>query len=92
MGRSTTPTYRVEFVANVPMSMGAWNGKINGRATDANAERYRQSMNQSFQPGGVNSHVTEAHGVVPHISKVVVIRQSSNAVVATAQAPMFEVV
>lgn len=92
MGRSYTPTYRIELVANVPMSMGAWNSKFNGRPTNANAERYRQSMNQSFQPNSGHPNAATGERVVPHIYKVVVVRQSTGKVVATALAPKFEVV
>lgn len=92
MGRSITPTYVAEFTVNhghlTPM---AWDCKRYGRPTDANAEKFRKFYNMSFQPGRVNGPLTE-DDVILHISEVRVIRNDgSKEVVATATAPLFEV-
>ena len=92
MGRSVTPTYRVEVQANTRMDMFSWDCKVNGRATETNLENWRQAYNASFGPGGVNWHVSEASGVVVHISKARLIRQRTGEVVAETNAPLFEVV
>lgn len=92
MGRSTTPTYRVEVVANVPMSWFGWDCRINGLPTAANAEKFRTGYNATFQPNSGHPNATTGDRVVPHISKVQVIRQRTGAVVAEAVGPMFEVV
>lgn len=93
MGRSVTPTFRTEVRANIGRygSFG-WDCKVNGRPTQKNADAYRDHMNQSFCPGGVNDHISKSRGVVPHISEVKVIRQSTGEVVVVSNAPMFEVV
>ena len=93
MGRVYTPTYRVEAASNVPgLTIFGWCCRTNGRATDKNADRWRKGMNQSFQPGGNNWHVSKANGVVPHLHEVRIVRQRTGEVVAVASAPMFEVV
>jgi len=92
MGRSVTPTYRVEVVTNVgritPM---AWDCKRDGRPNQKNIDQWRVDINKSFQPDGVNWHVSESSGIVQHISKATVIRQSTHEVVAVSEMPMFEV-
>lgn len=93
MGRSTTPTFRAEVKGNNwNFEMFGWDCKRNGRPTQANVDRYRDSLNKSFQPGGVNWHVSESRGVVAHVSEVRVIRQAGGEVVAVSKAPLFEVV
>lgn len=96
MGRSYTPAYRIEAECNVPgMSFFAWDVKIHGKPTDANAEKYRVSMNDSFQPGGVNEHIARGDQVVPHIIGIKIVAQKgakAGQVVAEARMPMFEVV
>lgn len=99
MGRSYTPTYRVETFDNRMnvslyqrrLESCAWNCKRDGRPTEANAEKYRQEMNKTFLPGGVNYHISESCGFTIHISTVWIIRQSTGELVAKAKAPMFEV-
>ena len=92
MGRSVTPTYRVEVRANVNMGTTyTWDGKIHGRANEANLEKWRKALNASFQPKGVNWHVSDSLGVVPHICRATLIRQRTGEVVAEVTAPMFEV-
>lgn len=90
MGRSVTPTFRVEVTANVHITDMFWSVKQSGKPTAENAEKFRKMLNESFAPGGVNA--PKGDEIVPHISKVRVIRQSTNAVVAEASAPLFEVV
>ena len=92
MGRSYTPKYRIEVKCNVPMDwLGCWDSKQYGRVSNVNAEKYRTTFNQSFLPGGVNAHVSEARGVVPWIYHVDVVRQSDGKVMASAHAPAFEI-
>ena len=64
-----------------------------GYPTEANAEKLRKSLNNSFQPSGVNGHVSRAVGYVIHVSAIRVYRNiPSQPVVAESKAPMFEVV
>ena len=93
MGHSITPTFRAEVKANIGhYSSFSWDCKVNGRPSQKNVDSYRVHMNRSFAPGGVNDHISQSRGVIPHISEVKVIRQSTGEVVATSNAPMFEVV
>jgi hypothetical protein len=91
MSRSTTPTYRVEVTANKPMGNFAWHGKQDGRATEANLEKWRQSYNTSFQIGGVNGPRND-DDIIVHISSARLIRQSTGEQVAETRAPSFEIV
>ena len=88
MGRSYTPKYRAQY-----RDQRGWQDiSYRHKATDADAEKFRQGLNKSFQPGGVNYHLSEAAGYILHASKVEVLRNVKHAyVVATASAPMFEV-
>lgn len=96
MGRVITPTYRVEAAVNVlGFSFFGWDCRINGRPTVKNAEKWRRATNESFQPNGVNWHVSQATGVVPHITQVRIVAQKgprTGEVVAETKMPMFEVV
>lgn len=94
MGRNTIPTHRIEVRTNDTSAPPycAWDSKYHGRANQKNLEKWRITMNASFQPGGVNAHITEAHGIVPHIISAKLIHQKTNAVVAETQMPAFEVV
>ena len=94
MGRTVTPKYRIEVRANglTVMSDYPWDSKHYGRATDKNLEKWRTGMNASFQPGGVNEHISEARGTIPHISVAKLICQRTGEVVAMTKMPVFEVV
>jgi hypothetical protein len=97
MGRSYTPTFRVEYRDQKGWHDQAWSDPL-GRTqlrkdpTDAQAEEWRKTMNRSFDLGGTNYHVSQATGILLHISEVRIIRQKTGKVVATAKMPMFEVV
>lgn len=91
MGRSTTPTYRVEVIANKVFGLFAWNGRQDGAATEANLEKWRQSYNTSFQVGGVNGPRND-DDIVVHISSAKLVRQSTGEVVAEVTGPAFEIV
>lgn len=93
MGKSYEPTYRVEVTQSVrfKVTMG-WDTKSWGRASAANLEKWVKTYNKSFQPGGVCAHLSEPSGIVPHIYKAQIVRQSNNDIEYTYNAPMFEVV
>lgn len=99
MGRSITPTFRVEFHDNpfAPVNLGlhrcmTWNTKIWGRPTAANLEKWRNKMNEGFAPGGCNAHISEERGYTVRVSHARIVRQSNRDVVAEYSAPMFEAV
>jgi len=93
MGRVTTPKYRAEFRTNAKtyLTPACWNCRTMGRPTAENAEKYRQRLNASFQPGGVNGPRYPGD-VIVHVNRVLIVNQFTNQVVAEANAPMFEVV
>lgn len=91
----TTPKYRVETreTGNPDPRITESNTyPWKGRATVTRLEDWRQRMNKSFAPGGINFHVSKSRGVVIHIKGAKIIRQSDGEVIAETQAPLFEVV
>jgi hypothetical protein len=90
VGKVITPTYRVEYRDNASRSNSsmAWQG----RATQKRLEQWRKDYNKSFNHGGANYHVSQALGVVVHISHAWIINQRTGEIVAKTQMPMFEVV
>lgn len=92
MGRSITPKYVVNCFYRRPNgSIGCDEMIWRGCATNARAEDFRKTFNESFQPGGVNFVANAAF--IPHYFKVQVrYNRPSGSVVAEANAPMFEVV
>ena len=97
MGRSYKLKYYVTYRDNTmsPAMNDNWityDSKRHGKPTDAVAENIRKKLNESFAPDGVNYHVSTARGVVIHVTKLKIIRQSDDAVMGEATAPMFEVV
>lgn len=92
MGRSTTPTFVVDYQDQLGLHKAIWNVKDSGKPTDANLEAWRVLMNQSMLPGGCNEHVSKSVGFIPHVSKATIRNQKTGKLnVATAKAPMFEV-
>ena len=101
MGRSTTPTFRVEFTKTYKLSgfnHMAWystdgpNRTGYGKPTEANLAKLIKHMNQSYQPGGANAHLQRAGQDRPSsITEARIVRQSTGKVVATYAVPMFEV-
>jgi hypothetical protein len=97
MGRSFTPTYRVEYRTNnmhpnAPSNWLTYDYKRHGKPTAAKAEDMRKRLNTSFDRDGINFHVSKAAGVVLHVTSLKIVHQESTEVVAEATAPMFEVV
>ena len=95
MGKSSTPKYRIELRSNDPKRKWdsyAYLVKNYGKPTEANAKRFRNDMNASFQGGGTNYHITEGLGYVLHYSDAQIVEQKTGRVVAKYKAPVFEVV
>lgn len=86
MGRIITPTYRVEFQDQTGEHRMAWNG----RATKKRLEEWRKTYNASFEPGGVNDHLSTEF--VLHISHARIVHQDTGRVVCATEMPSFEVV
>ena len=94
MGRTIIPTYYAETRDN--RNLGwlhlAWNCRDHGWPSVENAERYRDSLNKSFKIGGVNEHISRSAGILVHVSELRIIHNKTGEVVASAKAPLFEVV
>ena len=93
MGRSTTPTFRIEGTATrisdgrrFPVHQ-AWLTKYAGRPTDETLAAHVKVAEASTAPGGVNEHLG-----AERIGFARVVRQATGEVVATYTAPVFEVV
>lgn len=89
MGRSLTPTYRVEYYDQAKHKRHcAWEG----RATDKRLAQWVKDLNYSFMPGGVNVHISHSLRYMPHVHKAKIIRQATGEIVAVYHAPAFEVI
>lgn len=85
MSRVVTPAYRIEFrVAGAHWTPSAWNGKRDGRPTDAKLADHVAALEASTRPGGVNEHLGETV-----VFSARVVRQSNDEVVASYAGPMF---
>lgn len=102
MGRIITPKYRVEYRTNhlalgfVLSDMLTKDGKRvltmcwDGPATMPKLKEWRVRFNRSFQKGGANEHLSQAHGE-DHIHWARIVNQKTGQVVAEVTAPTFEV-
>jgi hypothetical protein len=93
MGRTVTPTFRIEGLAR-RISDGrrfplyhAWPTKHAGRPTDATLAAYVEVAEAATLAGGVNAHLG-----AEQITEARVIRQSTGDVVATYRPAAFQVV
>jgi len=62
-----------------------------GKATQKRLEEYVMQYGKSLELGGANEHISKSLGYIPYPNKAILIRQSTNEVVATWQAAMFQV-
>lgn len=93
MGRSYTPKYVVRIIDQSGAMEMCWNCRTNGNPSVIAAEKFRQKMNESVQPGGCNDHLKVFGNGTPHFSKVIIRRNNvRGCVVAVANSPMFEIV
>ena len=95
MGRTSTPTYRVEFKDNTSghyWNQQSWDCRQDGTPTEANLEQWRIRYNASFQSDGINFHCSKSLGKVIHISEARLVRQATGQIVVATRMPMFEVV
>lgn len=86
MGRSYTPTYRLEFHDGSPQ-VQAWRGK----ATAGALEQWVFSYSKSLELGGVNQHISQKLGHIPYPNKARIVRQATGEVVAKWKAGLFQV-
>jgi hypothetical protein len=89
MGRSVTPTYRVEVwdgVKKTPDVM-AWEG----RASEALLGEWVYVYGKSFEHDGVNAQVSNMLGYIPYPTRARIVHQRSGEVKAEWKAAMFQV-
>jgi hypothetical protein len=79
MGKSITPTFRVEMklLGSAPV-VCSWPTKHVGRPSDTTLAQYVRDFENSTMPGGVNEHLG-----AEFVDSAVVIRQATGEVVAT---------
>ena len=93
MGKSTTPTFRIELKMNGNFNTSfVFDTKEHGRPTIGNAEKYRNGMNNSLKEGGTNYHITERQGFYKPYTDARIINQKTKEIVIEFKAPMFEVI
>jgi hypothetical protein len=78
--------YRLALTANVQITDIGRDRFMN----TTQLENYRRQLNRSFQPGGFN-FPSGRTDIVPHVSRVRLIRQSDGTVVSGCAGPLFEV-
>jgi hypothetical protein len=101
MGRSSTPKYVIEVIeprvrkdnsiAHVPVVM-IWEYKRHGKPTDANVKKYVHIYAKSFEPGGVNSGISQEIGYIPYPSRAFVrLNRIGSPAIASFDVPNFYV-
>lgn len=92
MGRTITPSYRVELMEHRVGSFGPAVNRMgwDGRPTVANLERYVFAYVDSLKAGGVNAHISESLGYIPIPHSARIVRQKTGRIVASWQAAMFQ--
>jgi hypothetical protein len=99
MGKSTTPTFRIEYSERgqerpnlvTTQNTMSWSSRQHGKPTAENLRIYVMKYAKSLEAGGCNEHISQALGRIPYPSAMWIIRQSNNSVVASWKAAMFQV-
>lgn len=93
MGRTSTPTYRIEFTGGDLGDRMAWRPKQSGRPSTENIEKYIAEYVRSSGIGGANEHIGRMLGrmMIPPKSARIVRQTGPNAgeVVASWTCPAF---
>lgn len=99
MGKTFTPTYRLEVTENARKSYTAplrgmhntfgWKAKEYGKPTTANLEKWITAYHESLKLGGCNEHLSRSLGYLPTLKAAKIIRQSTGEVMAEWNAPAF---
>lgn len=83
MGCTVTPTYVIRITQNYRGSDTiVWNTKLNGAPTAENLIKWRKAMNESFNLGGVNEHITKSLGHIARITGAALVNQKTCHVIA----------
>ena len=88
MGKSITPTFRIEASAGAVIPM-IWDCKQDGRPNAANLETLVLDYIVSTYPGHPNEHISRSLGYIPVPNWARVVRQKTGEVVAQWTAPVF---
>lgn len=82
MGRTTTPTYRIQVQENINPGIwkdhGFWDKRSTerfGKPSNRGLELWMDGVNESFGPSGVNSHVGMVDGIQRQIIQAKVTNQ-----------------
>lgn len=88
MGRTITPTFRVEYVmfGNIGITSSAWYTRHEGHPDDENLRRHVEKLEDSSKPGGCNAHCGPMV-----VASAKIIRQKTDEVVANYKGPAFVV-
>ena len=89
MGRSYTPTYRLETTGGDFGTNLGWDSS-KGQPTSDNIGKYLMALSRSTHIGGCNEHLSKALGRIGNLPKSArIIRQSTGCVVAEWVHPPF---
>lgn len=94
MGKTLTPKYVVVYHDQSGERHAIWYVKDYGEVTQENLEKWRITLNQSYQPNGFNHRIAKFLGYTPHTDYAYIRLNDPRhpePIVKTI-APMFEVV
>jgi len=81
MGKSITPTFRIEFyTVGCHFTPAGWS-KHHGRPSVYSLKAYLEAMNKAMEPGGCNEHIRKDYPMAK-VTGGRLIRQSDNTVKA----------
>jgi hypothetical protein len=90
MGKSFTPTYRIEITDDKGEHRYAWSVASYGKPTASNLKIYIQKYIESLKcPKGANCHVSKSLGYILEPNKARIVRQKGGQVVAKWEAEKF---
>ena len=87
MGKSYTPTNRVEIKDRQGLHKQAWRGKV----SQTKLEQYIHDYAKSLETGGVNAHISTMLGYTPYPVEVRVVNQFTGETVAEWKSGPFQV-
>lgn len=90
MGKTYTPTYRVEYYDQLGKHTALWT--LPGKPTPDKLAAWITSYHASLKIGGCNEHLSKSYGFVPFAHKAFIIRQSTRKEICTWRAPLFVIV
>lgn len=94
MGKSITPPYVIDVHTRKPdghtqIDTMTWDAKTYGRANAMNLEKWAIAYGRSFNPDGVNFHISKAVGYLPYPNRVILRKNVRTDIIAVWTAPPF---